>query len=357
MSKPLISYILVCFNQEPFIREAVRSALSQTYSPLEVIVTDDCSSDRTFELVREIVSDYRGPHLVKLTRSTKNTGIGGNINRAMDLARGDWVVVAAGDDISLPNRTEVIYEAWEYSGRRAISIFSSYYIISRNGVEKRIGGFRSAAEGNGCFRFLQGDLLTFLRQQTPAVNGCTNSWSPSLFRYFGPLRSDLEDLVLSFRTVAIGSMLYIDKPLVKYRRHGDNSSFLAGGDDAQSFEHREKRLRLVNERSEESYHDMLLDVETLYKNGKITIAYRDFLKVEGERITRSYRLEKMMMEGRFHKRFMLLVDAIHRREYRAAIKCSWRLLPVGVYKFLYLLRSRWRLLIRHLFAHLHRLKR
>ena len=55
-SNPLISFAVICYRQERFIAEAVLSALTQTYSPLEIIISDDCSPDATFDVVREIVS-------------------------------------------------------------------------------------------------------------------------------------------------------------------------------------------------------------------------------------------------------------------------------------------------------------
>jgi glycosyltransferase involved in cell wall biosynthesis len=44
----------------------VEGAFSQTYSPLEIILSDDCSSDRTFEIMEEMAREYQGPHLVKV---------------------------------------------------------------------------------------------------------------------------------------------------------------------------------------------------------------------------------------------------------------------------------------------------
>ena len=50
----MVTYVVLTYNQESYIREAVQSALAQNYSPLEVIVSDDCSIDKTFDVIREI---------------------------------------------------------------------------------------------------------------------------------------------------------------------------------------------------------------------------------------------------------------------------------------------------------------
>ncbi|HUF60663.1 MAG TPA: glycosyltransferase, partial [Verrucomicrobiales bacterium] len=52
--RPLVSFLLLAYNQEQYIHEAVEGAFSQTYSPLEIILSDDCSTDRTFEIMREM---------------------------------------------------------------------------------------------------------------------------------------------------------------------------------------------------------------------------------------------------------------------------------------------------------------
>jgi glycosyltransferase involved in cell wall biosynthesis len=48
MNKPLISFLLLSYNQEEYINDAVDGAFSQTYSTLEIIISDDCSNDNTY---------------------------------------------------------------------------------------------------------------------------------------------------------------------------------------------------------------------------------------------------------------------------------------------------------------------
>src|SRR5580698_5008907 len=117
--RPLLTFAVCSYNQERFIREAVEAALAQTYSPLEIILSDDCSTDRTFEIMRELAAAYRGPHQVVLNRNPVNFGLGRHLNRMMELVHGEFFVAAAGDDVSLPARTEMVYQAWERSGRKA----------------------------------------------------------------------------------------------------------------------------------------------------------------------------------------------------------------------------------------------
>ena len=104
--RPLVSFILLAYNQERYIHQAIDGALSQAYSPLEIILSDDCSPDRTFAIMQEKASAYVGPHEIVLNRNSQNLGLGRHYSRAMELAHGEIVELAAGDDISLPSRTE-----------------------------------------------------------------------------------------------------------------------------------------------------------------------------------------------------------------------------------------------------------
>jgi glycosyltransferase involved in cell wall biosynthesis len=338
--RPLISFILGCYNQELFIREALESAFAQTYSPLEIVISDDCSSDRTFDVVREMAAEYKGPHKLKLNRNSTNRGIGGNVNRAIEMCEGELALVAAGDDVSVPHRTEVTFQFWEQSGRRATSLCSSYTTISAEGNEMGLGGFRGDPNDTRAVMPLEGDLFEFLSTRRPAVCGCSHAWSPELFKYFGPLKSDLEDLVLSFRSLAISQILYIREPLVKYRRHGANVSFFAGGDDNVSFAHRESRLRWVDEQTIRAYDNMLEDIELLHKRGRIGIEQRDRLRKEAQRVRGIYAVERGMMEGSFLAKMRTLAGAVWTGNWKPAMRFSPRLLPVPIYRKLYEIKHR-----------------
>jgi glycosyltransferase involved in cell wall biosynthesis len=87
-SKPLLTFAVCTYNQEVFVREAVEAAFAQTYSPLQIILSDDYSQDRTFEIMRTLAESYRGPHQVVLNCNPTNFGIGRHVNRLVELTRG-----------------------------------------------------------------------------------------------------------------------------------------------------------------------------------------------------------------------------------------------------------------------------
>ena len=236
--RPLICFGLLAYNQEPFIREAVKGALAQTYAPLEIILSDDCSTDRTFEIMQETVADYCGLHSVVLNRTPRNTGtVVAHINQVMQLVRGKLVVIAAGDDVSIPERTEICYQAWGDSGRRSASIWSEYLPIDESGNGVGGGVLRSDGDAPACFEHLPASAIKVAAWRAEVAFGCTQAWSAEIFRVFGPLPPIPglvnEDSPIFFRAALLaGQATRINTPLVRYRQHSGNCSLTlrAGGE-------------------------------------------------------------------------------------------------------------------------------
>ena len=212
-SAPLISFALFAFNQEKYIREAIRGAFSQTYTPLQIILSDDSSSDHTYDIIKEMALSYDGPHEVIINRNDSNLHIGGHINRVMELALGELIVGAAGDDISEPERTALIVDYYYLHNKVPCSIYSDANYIDNSGNST---GYYSVACPKGSFQ-----PIPYAKRNFHGVLGATHAWHKSLFEKFGPLPPNLtyEDDAIPFRAALIGEVIHIPKPLVRYRRH------------------------------------------------------------------------------------------------------------------------------------------
>jgi glycosyltransferase involved in cell wall biosynthesis len=112
---PAVSLVLPCWNCARFVREALESALAQTYEPLEIVITDDTSDDGTWEIVREVAAGYAAPHALVCHRNAVRQSIE-NLNAAIERARGAFLVVAHGDDVQLPHRVQTQVAAWRRHG-------------------------------------------------------------------------------------------------------------------------------------------------------------------------------------------------------------------------------------------------
>lgn len=203
---PLITFCLFAYNQEDYIREAVLGALAQDYTPLEIILSDDCSLDRTFDIMREVATGYHGPHTVKILRNASNMGLVGHVNRLFDMAEGELVVLAAGDDISLPERTQKLVSAW-LEDRNVDAICSAYIKMDEHGNMMEERAFQSF-------------IPTSQWLVTPKTFwfGCSAAYTKRLFTRFGLITyNTTEDVVYYRRALLLGGVKYIAESLVKYR--------------------------------------------------------------------------------------------------------------------------------------------
>lgn len=129
--QPLVTFALFAYNQEKYIREAVEGAFAQTYEPLEIILSDDCSTDRTFEIMQDMAAGYEGPHSVRARRNETNVGVIDHFLTVAHSANGRLFIAAAGDDISYYNRAEEITAKWKRSG--AIALYSACDVCTDDG--------------------------------------------------------------------------------------------------------------------------------------------------------------------------------------------------------------------------------
>ena len=97
---PLVSIRIPTYNSSQYILETLDSAYTQTYPNIEIIISDDCSTDNTVEICRKWVDAHKGSgKRIVLLESPVNTGVTGNVKRALEACKGEWVKGIAGDDI------------------------------------------------------------------------------------------------------------------------------------------------------------------------------------------------------------------------------------------------------------------
>lgn len=103
-NQPLVSVPVITYNSSKFVLETLESIKAQTYQNIELIISDDCSTDNTVELCQKWVEQNKDRFIrTQIITSETNTGVSANLNRAESICKGIWVKVIDGDDILLPN--------------------------------------------------------------------------------------------------------------------------------------------------------------------------------------------------------------------------------------------------------------
>jgi len=217
--KPLVSYCLFTYNQEAYVRASLEAALAQSYSPLEIVVSDDCSSDGTVSVLREVIAAYTGEHRVVLNVNVTNLGIGAHVSKVMmELSSGDYMITVGGDDVSFVDHAECALREIEQEDDVSVVDFSGSIID---------GSGQCLQESNALPLAVKYVLDDYLR-----LKSRLQIFAPGrivrrrLMDRFGPIASGCptEDTVIMLRALLFGGLRRVPVRVIHYRRPGDSAS-------------------------------------------------------------------------------------------------------------------------------------
>ena len=123
-----ISVIIPAYNAERYIATAIKSCLSQTYAPHEIIVVDDGSTDGTAEVAESF------PSPVRVIRLSENMGASVARNRGVQASTGDWLAFLDADDWFLPEKLE-LQRRCALENEQAVLVYTGFRVLNLNGSE------------------------------------------------------------------------------------------------------------------------------------------------------------------------------------------------------------------------------
>lgn len=213
--KPLISVVMPAHNAQKYIKEAIESILSQTFKNFELIIVNDCSKDKTLEIIRNFSkSDYR----IEIVSNTKRLGIANSLNKGIGCSMSNIIARMDADDVALPDRLESQYKLLGVS-KNVVAVGSDIMLIDSKGEE--IGERRypnSSKELKNClFRYspFAHPVVVFRKKFFEEVGGYDPKYSPT------------EDLDLWFRLGRKYEFASVPRILLKYRLDEKSSSHKA----------------------------------------------------------------------------------------------------------------------------------
>ncbi|WP_308635542.1 glycosyltransferase family 2 protein [Paenibacillus silvisoli] len=202
---PLVTIVIPFYN-DPYVAEAVESALTQTYSNIEIIVVDDGSTMHA-EKLRPYVDAGRIHYTGK-----ENGGTASALNHGFRLAGGKYVAWLSSDDRFYPDKIRRQVEAMEEQG--ALISHTGFDIIDGRGKMTELDLIPPGNENGAFYRALL---------NSNPINGCTVMMAKSLYRITGPFHEGLKythDLDYWYRVLLTGiPFLLLPEPLSAYRRH------------------------------------------------------------------------------------------------------------------------------------------
>ncbi|MFC3769602.1 glycosyltransferase family 2 protein [Paenibacillus sp. GCM10012303] len=106
--KPLVSILIPTYNRPDYLKQALKSALSQTYTPTEIIVSDNSDNDRTEQVVRKLQAKAKGSRTIQYVKNSRNIGPIANQRQCLELSTGEYINFLMDDDLLHPDKIDAM---------------------------------------------------------------------------------------------------------------------------------------------------------------------------------------------------------------------------------------------------------
>jgi glycosyltransferase involved in cell wall biosynthesis len=208
--KPLVSIALCTYNGEKFLAEQLDCIINQTYQNLEIIITDDVSTDNT----KQIIEAYQQKDSrIKFYQNEKNLGYNKNFEKACSLTTGEYIAISDQDDIWELHKIETMMREWKNNALLIYSISRDFY-----------GDAPERGEQNKPIRLYEGSLPEKLVFDSP-IHGHSMMFKRELLLAALPFPSDVfYDWWLSMIASSIGRVDLVAETMTYHRMGMNNNS-------------------------------------------------------------------------------------------------------------------------------------
>jgi len=208
---PLVSVSLGTYNGEKYLAEQLDSILQQTYPNIEIVITDDCSTDATQQILKNYAEKYNN---IKVYFNEKNLGYLRNFEKNLHYTTGEFIAFSDQDDIWLPDKIQILIDSiGDYP-----LVYSDTAYVDAEGkpMGKKLSDVRNFISGVNLYAtepsggsWVAGHTMLFKRKLLE-----TALPFPDYFNH---------DAWMSYIAMLNGGIKPVNKPLVLYRQHGNNA--------------------------------------------------------------------------------------------------------------------------------------
>lgn len=214
----LIDVLLPTYNGEKYVKEQIESILNQTYKNIRLIISDDCSTDNTVQIVKEYEEkDNR----VKVIVQEENLGVIKNIEFLLNQVQADFYMLSDQDDFWMPQKIEKTFE--KLKEKNADLVFGDLEVVDEklNKIHSSFNDFMLLSRK--IEKYINTDRLNYLYN---CITGCTILSKKELLSKILPLPKSskyvLHDHWIGLVASLNGKVAYIQETYIKYRQHGNN---------------------------------------------------------------------------------------------------------------------------------------
>lgn len=288
--KPLVSVVVISYQSEKYILDTLESIKEQTWGNIELIISDDASTDNTVMICRDWIKKNENRFTKSILLTTPfNTGIPANCNRGLQSSKGKWIKFIGADDMLLSSCIKDNMEVINTSPDISL-VISNLIEVNQEGVV-----LRSSPENEGLRYFMNNQnskeqKLKAYSRWPAFLNTPTFFYNRKLIEEVYAPVIDLkifEDTSTVFHIIEKGAKIfYLNKPTVKYRIHSGAIS---------------RDIKFLEEREKESYYIYKLyrkkhlspfnpiDISVYYESW-LRFKYKGFMGYRGHKVLRLFSL-------------------------------------------------------------------
>lgn len=207
---PRVAVVMATYNGEKFIEEQLQSIINQTYPNLEIIITDDCSTDGTYSIVQRYASQY--PNITCYV-NRRNIGYVKNFEKAIKLATADYIALSDQDDVWHPNKIALMMQ--HINDASVVYCDSEFIDADGNRLNKKLSDIKNLQPVNDSLPFVVNNGVfghAMLMHKCVALKAM-------------PFPEDcVHDWVIAFVASFANGVKFVNEPAVQYRQHAGNTA-------------------------------------------------------------------------------------------------------------------------------------
>lgn len=285
---------MATFNGEKFILEQLESIFCQTIQPQEIIICDDCSSDRTIEIIESLNNP-----LIKVYKNITKIGVVENFKKAVSLTmNGNFVALSDQDDVWFSHKLEILYNSiFDYKESKVPTIaYSDLILVDNNKGIINESFWNELNHHNHVHNFSTLLFGNFITGHTILMN---SSMKKEL--ELKPIDTILHDVWIAFIALGVGKAVKIDQPLAFYRQHDSNINYNTKNLKPSKIKERLIKLSLLFKKNKYLSEEFMIAKQffSLYKN-RLSIENRiqieNFIAAEKKSYLSKYLLLKKVFK-------------------------------------------------------------
>lgn len=182
MSLPLVTVVCLCYNHADYIQATLNSVFDQTYPHIEIIIVDSGSTDNSTEVIQEIVQAHPEITFIPIKENIGNCSA---FNKALSIAKGEYIIDLATDDVMLKNRVTEQVACFEFLENNYAVVFTDSYFIDEKGNRINSTYYSRNEEGILNEEVESGDVYKRLLSNPPLISAPTQMFRTSHLKNVG----------------------------------------------------------------------------------------------------------------------------------------------------------------------------